>query len=270
MAYLKRVSRAAVCLIVMILDDSGSMGDPLAGTSDAKFVWVERYFGKILEELLARCTEPRGSAVVIKPRYCLYVIRYGSTAELWGEGLMDIEAAALRFAESHNSLGLGGNLGGTDAQKAFEAALNLLQSAIQDPRFRDSFPPMVMHLTDGESATDASRIVSKIANLATSDGNVLVLNAYIGSQTSLAYKGPEDFPGYVDEAEAGPAEDNLRLFKMSSPTPQTIWQNLVGDGIFPKLRENSRLFFDVRTKETLRHVMQVVGSLGSRADRDGK
>jgi hypothetical protein len=47
--------------------------------------------------------------------------------------------------------------------------------------------------------------------------------------------------------------------------PDTIHQNLVADGIFPKLRSGSRLFFDVRTKEMLKNVLQVVGSIGSRA-----
>jgi hypothetical protein len=49
--------------------------------------------------------------------------------------------------------------------------------------------------------------------------------------------------------------------------PEAIHQNLVSDGIFPALRQNARLFFDVRTKEMLKHVIQVVGSIGSRADR---
>jgi hypothetical protein len=103
--------------------------------------------------------------------------------------------------------------------------------------------------------------------LSATDGNVLMLNAYIGTQTSLSYTGPEDFPGYIAEEEAGPSEDNLRLFRMSSPMPESIRRNLVDDGIFPAVREGARLFFDVRTREMLKHAIQAVGSMGSRADR---
>jgi len=42
---------------------------------------------------------------------------------------------------------------------------------------------------------------------------------------------------------------------------------LLNDGIFPQLREGARLFFDVKTKEMLKHVIQVVGSIGSRSNR---
>jgi len=106
-----------------------------------------------------------------------------------------------------------------------------------------------------------------MAALTTSDGNVLVVNAYIGTQTDLDYKDNVDFPGYVMDAEVGANEDNLRLFRMSSVVPETIRQNLINDGIFPALRQGARLFFDVRTKEMLRHVMQVVSSGGSRAKK---
>ena len=78
---------------------------------------------------------------------------------------------------------------------------------------------------------------------------------------------PEDFPGYVDASEAGPSPDNLRLFEMSSVAPDTIHRNLVDEGIFPNLRPGSRLFFDVRTRDMLKHVIQIVGSIGSRGAR---
>jgi hypothetical protein len=54
---------------------------------------------------------------------------------------------------------------------------------------------------------------------------------------------------------------------MSSTAPQTIEDNLRGEGIFPQLRPGAKLFFDVRTKEMLKHVIQVIGSMGSRMAR---
>lgn len=267
MAYEKRISRQFPGLIVFVMDDSGSHRDLLPGTSDAKYLWVERLFGLELKELLARSTEVRGDGVVVKPRYYLYVILYGSSPRVWGDGELDIEAAAERYAEAGNSLGLGGKLGGTNAAAAFQMALDYLRTAVSDARFRNSFPPMIFHLTDGESHTDAMPIAEQIKKLQTADGNALVVNAYIGTQTSLAYKGPEDFAGYVDVGEVGASDYNVRLFNMSSVVPPCIHQNLVDDGVFPNLREGSRCFFDVRTKDMLKHCLQVVGSVGSRADR---
>jgi hypothetical protein len=267
MAYDRKISRQNPGFIVAVLDDSGSQGDHLPGTTDPKYQWNERYFGIILKELLARSTEVKADGVVVKPRYYLSVIAYGGSPQVWGSEQMDIEAAVERYTKAGNSLGLGGHLGGTDAAAALQVAHDQLQRAVGSERFRDSFPPMLFHLTDGMSQTDAQPVVNEIKQLSTADGNVLVVNAFIGTQTSLAYQGPEDFPGYVDAAEAGPSADNVRLFNMSSEAPECIRQNLIADGVFPKLRSGARLFFDVRTREMLKHVIQVVGSIGSRMGR---
>ena len=189
------------------------------------------------------------------------MLRYGSRPQRWGSPGMDIETAVVKYTQEGNSFGLGGNLGGTDNAAAFQMALEDLRQAVGDPKFKDSFPSMLFHLTDGESQTDARPLAEQIKQLATSDGNVLIVNAYIGTMTSLNYQGPEDFPGYLEASEAGPSPDYLRLFEMSSVVPEAIRQNLVNDGIFPKFRPGARLFFDVRTKEMLKHVIQVVASI---------
>jgi len=126
---------------------------------------------------------------------------------------------------------------------------------------------MFFHLTDGMSQTNAKPLAEKIMQLSTSDGNVLVVNAFIGTETSLNYKDPDDFPGYVDVSEAGPNKDNIKLWEMSSVAPECIVANLRAENIFPNFRDGSRLFFDVRTKDMLKHVIQVIGSMGSRMAR---
>jgi hypothetical protein len=264
MAYERKVERAHPTLIQMILDDSGSMSSTMVGTSDTRYQWVERYAGTILTELLARSTDVSGANPTVRPRYYLDVIKYGSTVEPWSSEELDIGEAATKFDAAKGTFGLGGNLQGTDTALAFQTAYDRLQVMINKERYRNSFPPMIFHLTDGESHTDAEAIARQASALATTDGNVLVCNAYIGAQTDLEYTDHRDFPGYVTEAEVGSNGDNLRLFRMSSVVPETIRQNLISDGIFPALRQDARLFFDVRTKEMLKHVLQVVSSGGSR------
>lgn len=265
MSYQQLASRAKPAVIVFVLDDSCSMGDSLAGTNDPRFKWVELYFGHILVELLSRSTDMAGDSQRIKPRYYVYVLQYGSSTRVWGNGLMDIEQAVRLFNDNHQSLGLGGHLGGTDAAKGFLEIESEIQKIVADPRFVDSFPPMVFHLTDGESQSNASPIADRVKRLATNDGNVLVLNAYIGTQTLLNYQGPDDFPGYLSGQDVGSDPDNLRLFEMSSVLPDIIQQNLVSNRVFPQIRPGARLFFDVRTQDMLKNVIQVVGSIASRA-----
>ena len=42
--------------------------------------------------------------------------------------------------------------------------------------------------------------------------------------------------------------------------------DLIEKNIFPKLRSNPRMFFDCRTPDMLHHVIQVIGSVGSRVE----
>lgn len=265
--YEKKISKAEPGLIVIALDDSGSMAENLPGTTDPKYAWVERLYGVVLKEPLARSTEIDGDSAVVKPRYYTYNILYGSAPRVWASGLMDIEETVNEYAKWGNSLGLGGNMGGTHTEAAFKMGYDFLKEGVQDERFDKSYPAVFFHLSDGMAHTDALPIAEQIKNLQTQDGNVLVVNAFIGTETDLTYNGPEDFPGYVDITDVGSNEDNIRMFNMSSVVPETMRQNLIDDGIFPELRESARLFFDVRTKEMLKHVIQVVGSQGSRADR---
>ena len=267
MPYSALISRKTPGLVALLLDDSASMGENLPGTSDAKWKWVARLLGFILKILLSRSTEMRGGTAIIKPRYYVHTVLYGSHPQLWGAECMDIEAAINKYTREGNSLGLGGKLLGTDGAGGFGFVHGYLARAVADEKFRESFPPMVFHLTDGESQTDASQIAEQIKQLATADGNVLIVNAYIGTRTNLSYQGPQDFPGYLTTDEVGTNRDNLRLFHMSSVMPDTIHRNLKQDGIFPNIRAGSRLFFDVRSKGMLQHCIQVIGSMDSRAVR---
>ncbi len=268
MSYEMKASRGNPALIVPVLDDSGSQASHLAGTKDPRFAWVAHYMGAIFKLLLKRSTESDGdSSGVVKARYFVHTILYGSRPVMWGQECMDIEAAVLKYTGEGNTLGLGGLLGGTDGKAALKMAYDFLTQAVQDPRFATSFPPMLFHMTDGESHTDASPVAEQIKQLTTKDGNVLMVNAYIGTSTDLKYAGPDDFPGYVDESDVGRSKDNLRLFNMSSVTPDCVHQYLVETSIFPQLRRGARLFYDCRTKDMLQHIIQVVGSIEAKANR---
>ncbi len=265
--YEKKVSTSNPGFIQFVLDFSGSTADKFPGTTDPVYKWIERYCGIILEELTVRSTDVDCGEAKVKPRYYTSFILYGSKPQHWGQAVMDIKSAEDMYTGSDNSFGLGGQLGGTDAKAAFELAYKNLAAAVKSEQFAHSFPPMLFHLTDGQSSTDAGHYAEKIQQLSTDDGNVLVVNAFIGAKTNLAYKCPEDFPGYSTADEAGPDDDNIRLFNMSSQMPEVIYENLVAQAIFPQLRKDAHLFFDVRTRDMLKHVIQVVGSIPSNADR---
>jgi len=89
-----------------------------------------------------------------------------------------------------------------------------------------SFPPIVIHITDGESQDgDPIPYAQAVQSLATSDGNVLLFNCHL----SMTAAEPCTF---VSNEQALPDELARVLFRMSSPLPEPFYRNAVAEG-FP-------------------------------------
>ncbi len=89
----------------------------------------------------------------------------------------------------------------------------------------DSFPPIVIHISDGESQDgDPVPYADAIRALATSDGNVLLFNCHLSMTASDSIV----FPA-TDEV----LPDDLArvLFAMSSPLPEPFYQGAVAEGM---------------------------------------
>lgn len=92
---------------------------------------------------------------------------------------------------------------------------------------RDSFPPIVFHITDGNAtdgkATDLISIANDIKHTGTNDGHTLLVNVHIGSGHEYCSRGVL-FPSYVDRHSA--SEQMATLFAMSSEVPNTLLNQL--------------------------------------------
>ncbi len=98
----------------------------------------------------------------------------------------------------------------------------LAQWIAQHPR---SFPPIVVHITDGESQDgDPLPYAQSVTNLATEDGNVLLFNCHL----SMTAADPFMFPA----ADQGLPDDLARvLFQMSSVLPDPFVRHATGEGL---------------------------------------
>jgi len=265
--YAKRVCAIFRALIYLIIDCSDSMDEMIEGGQDSRATYIERYLILLVQDLLKRSSTLDGKNLKVKDLYYIRLLKYGSNLEPWQDELLPIGEFAERYVQAGSTFGIEANLGGTDPEAAFAFAEQELQQLIHLENHRHSYPPLLMHLTDALAHTDSEHLAERIKQLTTTDGNTLVSNVWIGAGSAMSYQGPEDFPGYLTEDEVGPDEDLRRLFRMSSVIPDTMYENLRSDGIFPHLRQGCRLFFDVRSKSTLRHIIQSVSSIGSRSDR---
>jgi hypothetical protein len=89
----------------------------------------------------------------------------------------------------------------------------------------ESFPPIVIHISDGESQDgDPIPYADAIKNLATNDGNVLLFNCHL----SMAQAEQVVFPSTPDGM---PDELASVLFNMSSVLPEKFYHSAVTEGL---------------------------------------
>ncbi len=112
--------------------------------------------------------------------------------------------------------------GSTPMCHVFHYAYGILEGWIG--QHRDSFPPIVVHITDGESQDgDPIPYADAVKSLATTDGNVLLLNCHLSMTASESCGFPSGEPDVSDQLAKA-------LFQMSSPLPDPIFQAAVAEG----------------------------------------
>lgn len=236
MSYQKQVDRDHPSCIVILLDQSDSMRDPLAGDPNrTKKDAVADILNGLLYELVLRCVKspqegPRSYFAVSVIGYCSTGpnrprVESALSAPLDAADVAWIPdlAAHPRRVESRPSPNGSGQIktpiwiepksvGGTPMCAAIDRAGRVVSGWLQ--QYPDSFPPIVMNLTDGE-ANDGDPLpwAERLQGLSSRDGNVLLFNLHlstISAEPALFPNSPEGLPDEYAQA----------LFQMSSPLPE--------------------------------------------------
>ena len=226
MAYQAQINRENPTLFCFLLDHSGSMKDPSGGKEGTvnKAQGLADAVNGILVDIVMRCSE----GTTIREYFDVSVLGYGDGkgsvspalgGALAGKEIVPISQIGLyplRFQERTIN---GQNysypvwvepFAGADTPMC--AALQRCQGIIQGwiRRHRRAFPPIVIHITDGESTDgDPTRQARKLTNLSTDDGNVLLFNCHLSSSNNP----PIIFP---DRTQTIPDAYGQQLFGMSS------------------------------------------------------
>ena len=96
--------------------------------------------------------------------------------------------------------------------------------AVDHATIRRSFPPIVVHITDGESQDgDPIPYAEAVKNLATEDGNVLLLNCHLSMTAADPFMFPATDQGLPDELARV-------LFHMSSVLPEPFVRHATMEG----------------------------------------
>lgn len=241
MSYLARITQHTPTAVVLLVDQSGSMSEPVSwnGQTVAKAQAVAAAINTLLAELIARSRRDGG----FQTYYDIAVIGYSgsevrsllpSVGDEWfltPEELAD-NPVERRDVQRIRTLPDGRQVAtvmrenvwvrpsaewNTPMVAAFTEAHRLLKRWCARHKGRPCYPPTVIHITDGE-ATDGGpeRVAAaarKLRTLSTADGNVLLINLHISGAGSE----PVLFPASVDEL---PEDRYARLlFDISSPMP---------------------------------------------------
>lgn len=250
MPYEMQIDRSNPGCIVFLVDLSNSMLDGIAGTQRAKMDTVSTAINRFFQELITSCEKgeekPRGYFDVGLIGYTTDANGVASVRSLFqlalaGRDLVsigDLFDHPLEIEQRRKKEFVDDGAGGlteVERQIAFPvwfrspaptemfgtpmcAALGYCKQVLQGwiDAHPNSFPPMVINLTDGES-TDGVPVpaAEDLKSLATADGNVLLFNCHLSGRDAQ--------PVFLPPTESLLPDEYARdLFGMSSPLPDKL------------------------------------------------
>lgn len=232
----KQWSSATPGLLIILLDQSGSMLQPYEG-SDSRTVFASRAVNRVIDNIIQKNFD--GDAP--KNRCFISVIGYNhNVKELCSGWLKDIAANPLRYEEIKKKMsdGAGGIVevqvkqpvwvepinadGATNMYGALKLAKDLAEKWISDNK---NYPaPVIINISDGVPYYDSKDprdcmqetilLAKEIMNLSNDDGNVLIFNAQIDNKGNQG----EVFPN--DRSKLS-KEDAQFLFDITSEVPES-------------------------------------------------
>lgn len=232
MTYTAEIKRANPTCFLFVIDQSGSMADPFPGeTKETKAERVSTMINRLLQNLVIKCARDEG----VRDYFHIGVIGYGGTigpafiGPLAGKELVPISEVAdnpARLEERAKKVddGAGGLVdqtvklpiwfdpvanNGTPMCQALELARKVVSGWLaQHP---SCFPPVAIHITDGESTDgDPSGQMRELTKLASADGEVILLNIHLSNNPAAK---PVEFP---DSSEGLPDQYARMLFEGAS------------------------------------------------------
>ena len=236
MTYSAEISRNQPTCFLFLVDQSGSMDDKFpSGRSKSQI--VADVLNKTLFTLITRCTKSDG----VRNYFDIGVIGYGGNSFYNGfsgtlgnailHPISKIESGPVAIEERVKKLddGAGGILeqkikfpvwfkpqasGSTPMCQAIRtAAAELVRWCDSHP---NSYPPTVLHVTDGESTDgDPESLANQLCLISTNDGAVLMFNLHVSTLRAVQSKFPASESDLIDKYAR-------LLFRMSSQLPQHL------------------------------------------------
>lgn len=206
------ISTTSPCLIIYLLDQSGSMSEKFGNGYHSKSVELANAINDVIYELLLKCY----SAGELRNRFELAIIGYGkdndSVQSGWEGQLTNKWVVPIKNILEYPLSQVNDKpiwikpyaVGSTPMKKAFENARRLCSDWINWGNHKECHPPIIINITDGE-ATDSGNNFNSLKNeaeqlkkLSTNYGTVNILNIQISSQIGDRVLFPNDISNVND------------------------------------------------------------------------
>ena len=193
-AYQKPITRKAPAAIILLVDQSGSMGSVWSG-GGTKSVGVAESINNFLESLVLASVRNRGD---IYPYFDVAVLGYGGNGKnavrsLLPETTLADPIRSIDKISTHAKVEVSTRNGISEERNVWvtphhngqtpmcEAIINATRILTPWVKIHaDSFPPIVMNVTDGVSTDGAPQIPARdLLSLKTNDGSILFFNINI-------------------------------------------------------------------------------------------
>lgn len=218
MPYNSEISRNNPTCFLFVIDQSGSMSDSYLESGKSKAQALADIINKMFQGLVLRCAKGEtDNPMGVRNYFYVGVVGYGGngvTLSLNGRhqgkelvSISDIANYPERIEERIKKVddGAGGIIdtrikfpiwfdavanGGTPMKEAFVTSYSIIDRWLQ--QHPNCFPPVVIHITDGES-TDGSPLdeMESVKKLSSSDGNVVLFNLHMHAKSPVSI----NFPG---------------------------------------------------------------------------
>jgi len=256
MAYTAEISRNNPSCFLFIIDQSGSMSDKYLSVGKPKSEALADVINRMLQQLVIKCAKSEG----VRDYYHVGVIGYGAkgvnaafSGNLAGQKLVPISVIAnnpARIEERTKRIsdGAGGLVdttvkfpiwfdptanGGTPMTEAFRQANDIISNWLNDNPY--CFPPVVIHITDGESTDgDPTEEMNKLTSQTSNDGNVILFNLHTNARST----NPISFPG--SEVQL-PDQYSEMLFNGASALPDFM-RNVAAQEFNLNLSDGAKAF----------------------------
>ena len=254
--YTNAITRSNPSAFLFLIDQSGSMSD-IMPTGNTKAVEVAKILNRLLADLTIRCTRADG----VRDYFDVGVLCYNGDGVFNGfqgdlslsdlNPISSIERSPIRIDEIIKKVpdDAGSfyeqtvkfpvwfdptSKGGTPMCEAITKAGEILVAWCSEPSHADSFPPTVLHISDGVSTDgDPEGFAMNLQQIQINDGSVLLFNLHL----STIENGQIQYPS---SESILPDEDSKRLFRMSSLLPKQMAEYAASKGF--NVNQESRGF----------------------------